>query len=381
MNNIPTLSQLYNQILSDLESQLNVTIPLFGKSFLRALAMVKAAQMYLHYLRLADIQKNVWIDTADPVANGGTLERFGFVKLGRYPYPATQGKYTVSVIGQAGATINAGTQFISNDNSKNPSKLFVIDTNYTCTGTSDTILLRALEAGDGSSLEITNTLTSIVPIANVDSIFTVVSETEQPQAAEDIEVYRRKGIESFRLLPQGGSHSDYRLWANEVSGVVQSYPYCASGLINQVNLYIEGDTTDGVPTPTDILNVTASIEQATATRPARKPVTDVVNYLAVIPLGIEIEIQSFSGITTEIENLIFDAVKAMLFEIRPFIAAIDIEANRNDRIDTNMIIQKILEVRPGSAFGAVTMQVESVSYASFQFDNGRIPNLVSISYV
>jgi uncharacterized phage protein gp47/JayE len=382
MNQIPTLQQIYSQVLAEMESQMNITIPLFGKSFLRALAMVQAAKLWHLYLRLSIVQKNVWIDTADSVANGGTLERIGFVKLGRYPNPAIQGKYICTVNAEDGAIIQGGTQFLSNDSALNPSKLFILDQTYTCNGYLDEIELRALEAGDGSALSIGDTLTSIIPIALVDSIVTVALESVQPEASEDLEDYRRKAIDSFRLLPQGGSPADYRLWSSEVSGVVQTYPYTASGVTNQVNLFIEADTVDGVPTPTDLLNVEENIELPTATRPARKPVTDIVNYLPVTPRVIDINISSFIPTpSVALQSLIYSAIQSKLSEIRPFVDSIDIVANRNDYFDINSIIATILEAQPGSVFGAVTMDVDTIPTSSITFTNGDIPQLGVITYV
>ena len=382
MANIPTISQLYASIIADLEQELNVTISLFGRSYLRAKAMVQAGRLYLAYLNLAKVQKNIFIDTADPVANGGTLERFGQVKLGRLPFPAVQGQYTVSVTGTAGAIIPAQSTFKSNDDSQNPSKLFTIDADYTLTGTSDVITLRALEAGDGSKLSIADQLTVTAPIALVDPIATVVSEVIEPQAAENIEDYRQKGIEAYRLEPQGGAPADYRLWANEVQGVIQSYPYATSGFTSQVNLFIEADNLNGVPTLSDLQAVEDNIELPTATRPSRKPVTVTVNYLPVTPKFIDINIASFTPApSVAIQDLIESAMISELSNVRPFVGAIDVLADKNDYFDINKIIQIILTANPGSVFGAVTMEIDSIPVSSFTFSNGDIPILNAITYV
>ena len=124
---IPTTQQLYQNILADLESNLGITIPLFGPIFLRSLAAVQAAKIKLLYLLLADVQKNIWVDLADPIAIGGTLERFGIVKLGRLPFAATAGEYEVEVTGDIGAVIPLNTTFKSNDNSLSPGFLFILD--------------------------------------------------------------------------------------------------------------------------------------------------------------------------------------------------------------------------------------------------------------
>src|SRR5690349_13978165 len=97
MISIPTTNQLYEDILADLEAEYGQSIPLFGKIFLRAFAGVQAAKLKLLYLSIANLQKNIFIDTADPEASGGTLERFGRIKLGRNPFPATAGQYEIQV--------------------------------------------------------------------------------------------------------------------------------------------------------------------------------------------------------------------------------------------------------------------------------------------
>lgn len=61
MIQIPKLSELFNDILADLESELTVTIPLVGKIFLRALAAVQAAKLKLMYLTIGQLQKKIYL--------------------------------------------------------------------------------------------------------------------------------------------------------------------------------------------------------------------------------------------------------------------------------------------------------------------------------
>jgi uncharacterized phage protein gp47/JayE len=386
MIRIPTLSELYNQIVADFESELGESIPLFGKSFLRATAAVQAAKLWINYKINAFVQKNSWVDTADPESMGGSLERFGRVKLNRNPYPATAGQYVVTVTGTIGAVIPARTIFKSNDNALNAGKLFILDNQYTLVAVSDSITLRALEIGIDSRLNIGNQLTSTTPILLVNSLAVVSSEAVEPFSSEDIEVYRRKIIESFQLEPQGGSSSDYRLWANEVQGVAQSYPFAVSGQVGQVNLFIEAtieDSTDGQGSASAGLldDVKDNIELPISGVPARKPVGNIVNYLSVTPLEVNIEIAGFQGLTTDIENLIEGALTEEIAKIRPFVSAIDIVSKRNDTLNTNKIITTILTTIPGSVFGTITLEVDSVATASKTFAGGEIPFLNSVTYV
>jgi uncharacterized phage protein gp47/JayE len=386
MIRIPTLSELYNQIVADFESELGESIPLFGKSFLRATAAVQAAKLWINYKINAFVQKNSWVDTADPESMGGSLERFGRVKLNRNPYPATAGQYVVTVTGTIGAVIPARTIFKSNDNALNAGKLFILDNQYTLVAVSDSITLRALEIGIDSRLNIGNQLTSTTPISLVNSLAVVSSEAVEPFSSEDIEVYRRKIIESFQLEPQGGSSSDYRLWANEVQGVAQSYPFAVSGQVGQVNLFIEAtieDSTDGQGSASAGLldDVKDNIELPISGVPARKPVGNIVNYLSITPLEVNIEIAGFQGLTTDIENLIEGALTEEIAKIRPFVSAIDIVSKRNDTLNTNKIITTILTTIPGSVFGTITLEVDSVATVSKTFAGGEIPFLNSVTYV
>jgi uncharacterized phage protein gp47/JayE len=383
MNNIPTLNQLYNQIIADFESSgaFDITIPVFGKNFLRGLAMVQAAKLKIYYLLIGKVQKNIFADTADSEANGGTLERFGRVKLNRNPFAAIAGVYDVEVTGLIGSTIQASTTFKSDDNSLNGGYLFVLDETFILTSTTDTISLRALTSGLESRLIVGDTLTSTQPISGVNSQVEVTAITTIPQSAETIEEYRRKTLEAYRLEPQGGSGADYRLWAFEVQGVKQAYPYATSGFNNEIDLFIEAIDGDGVPTNDLLDDVRDNIELPTSTRPARKPLGIFqINYLPIETWDIDIVINDFVDLTTEIEEEIEEAIIDVISQIRPFVSSVDILSERNDIISKNIIIQTILNTRSGSVFGAIDLSVNGNPVTSSQFLFGRIPLFNSLTF-
>lgn len=383
MRNIPTIQELYDGIIADIESEFAADIPEEGKNYLRAFAVVQAAKLKPFYLGLGLLQKNIFIDTADPVSAGGTLERFGVVRLGRYPFSATQGIYTVTVTGQDGSTIPAGTTFKSDDNTLNPGKLFRLDTAHTMAGTTDTIILRALEAGTGSALSVAETLTATQPIDDVDSTATVATVTSAPSAAEDIEVYRRAGIISYRLEPQGGADSDYILWASDAQGVARSYPYAKSGEPWVIELYVEAtiaDSTDGKGTPdAGLLSDVADVVELDpdTTLPLgdrrRRPMQIVMDIKAIVPLDVIVTVDGLADSTAEKQDLISDAIRELLAGIRPFIAGADAVADRNDKITINKIITAIQNTIPGQEFDSVTMTVDGNAETSYEFDNGEIP--------
>lgn len=390
MRNIPTLNELYTDIISDLESQYSATISLVGKVFLRALAMVQAGKLKLFYLAIGLLQKNIFVDTADSESIGGTLERFGRIKLGRNPYPARAGVYVLKVTGSIGAVIKASTTFKSDDSSLNPGFLFVIDNDYTLVATTDYITVRALTIGAESKLALLDTLTSTSPIALVNNPVTVYSITTEPLVAEDIEAYRLAIINSYRLEAQGGAATDYRLWSADAQGVRFVYPYAKSGAVCEVDLYIEAtvaDSTDGKGTPSAqlLLDVEAVVDRSPdtsldANERGRRPLQVIVHYLPVTIKTVDIVITGFTGITNDQKTLLLNAITDSINLIRPFIDAADDLVNRNDTIDNNKIIGVITTQIPGAIFSSVTISVNGVVVSIYNFTLGNIPYLNSITY-
>lgn len=389
MITIPTLNQLYTGILSDLETQYSSSISLFGKVFLRALAGTQAAKLKLIYLAIGNLQKNIFVDTADSVEIGGTLERFGVIKLGRLPYKATAGIYTITVTGTIGGAIPASTTFKSDDTSLNPGYLFVLDNAYTLVATTDTITLRALTAGEESKLNVGDTLTATGPIALVNSSVEVATISTSPLAAETIEAYRTAIINSYRLEAQGGAATDYRIWSADAQGVQKVYPYAKSGAVCEVDLYVEAttaDSTDGKGTPTAqlLLDVEAVVNFNPNTsldlnERGRRPLDVIVNYLPVTPRSVNLTIAS-NSFTTAQKATLLTALTDAINEIRPFVDSADDLDYKNNILDSNKVIGVIINAIPGASFGAITIEVAGTVYPTYTFALGNIPYLNSITY-
>lgn len=391
MRIIPTIEELTTSVRTDVESQFGISIPTFGKNFLRIFCIVHAAKLKLYYLAIGLVQKNIWPDTADSETIGGTLERFGRVKLGRSPFPARAGQYELIVTGSIGAIIKASTTFKSDDDSLSPGYLFVLDEEYELTATTDTIIVRALTAGTESQLNALDTLTATAPIALVDKTATVYAEIVEPLAAETIEAYRTAVLNAFRLEAQGGAATDYRIWSADAQGVQRVYPYARSGFPCEINLFVEAtiiDSIDGKGTPSAALleEVEEVVEFSPDTSLAlnergRRPLQVIVNFEPVTIIQVDITITSFVGLDAATEALLLAAITDMISNIRPFVPAADIVADRNDILDNNKVIGAIIGQKPGAIFAGVDIQFDSVSMLSFMFVQGNIPYLNSITYV
>jgi len=387
MAQIPTTLELFNDIKQNLETELGFNIPVFGKIFLNALAGVQAAKLKLYWLAIAQVQKNIWVDTADPVAIGGTLERFGLIKIGRAPFPPTQGQYTVEVNGDVSAVIPSQSVFKSDDSSSNPGKLFILDTEFTILTQPDTIVLRALEAGAVSRLTVADTLTATSPLLNVTDQVSVTVEDVIPLSGEDIEAYRDLVVRAFQLESQGGAATDYRAWAADAQGVRFVFPFVKSGECSEINLFIEAnqvDSTDGKGTPT--VAIKDEVEEVVefdpdTTRPTtergRRPLQATVFFLDITPKDVIIIFVGSTNIDTALQTTIKNALVQEIDNIRPFIEAADIESNKNDVLDINTVISIAQELlSSGQSFDSVTMTVDAVPITtSILFENGDIPFL------
>ncbi len=392
MITIPTIKELYDSIINDLETSFGNNIPLFGKNFLRAMAGVQAAKLKIYYLAIGNLQKNIFVDTADPESVGGTLERFGRVKLNRNPFPATSGQYTIEVTGTIGSFIPALTVWKSDDDATNPGKLFILDTNFELESSPDTLTVRALETGVASKLFIGETLTVTGPIAGVNESAEVASETIEPRSAESIEEYRQKTVESYRTEPQGGAPSDYRIWAADAQGVKTVYPYATPGQTAEVDLYVEAfpdDSTDGKGTPSLALldDVEAVVEvdpdkTKSINERGRRPMgVFQVNYIAVSVLDVEIQITGLVNSTAAKQAFILSSLTQLINSIRPFIAGIDVLSTRNDSLNQNNVIAAILSAVPGVQFDSVEITIDGNVETSYEFTDGEIPYLDSLTYV
>ena len=174
MKPIPTLQEISLNVANDLKNKLNLQSSDL-KTVLDAFSAVLSAQIKLLYLYQADIQKNLFPDTADLAEDGGELNRFGNIYLNRQPLPATNGLYYARVTGFPGATVRAGLTFKSTDLSANPGFMFITDSEYNLIGNgTDIILVRSLETGLESELQVEDQLMLTEPVIGIEGFVSIL---------------------------------------------------------------------------------------------------------------------------------------------------------------------------------------------------------------
>ncbi len=368
MQEIPTINEIYLKIIQDFENRLGVTLQSWGRFFIKAYAMVMAGWLYMLYVKNYYVYRNMLPDTADSTINGGTLERWGLIKLGRTPFKATEGKYIIEGIGDNGSTIPIDRTFTANGSGQT----YMISAPFTFTPGNDSFEIISFEGGEIVRLAVGGKLTLTSPVLNVERSFTVVSEVQQPQDAEPLEDYRKKVIEAFRYIARGGAALDYKFWASQVAGVKNTYPYTGTPL-PQVNLFIESQSGNGTASPSLINDVKNYVEG-----PGRRPIGIQVNYLSVFILDVQIDIVGGASITTSQQNTIIDNVNSYLESKRPFVQSVQLP--QNDTISINEIIGVIQNSNPSVVLGNVTVSLSGINYVTYKLQKGEIPKLNVINF-
>lgn len=379
MTTIPTIAQLEANILAKLRSEYRVVLNPLGDAFLVGLAVVLSGILWLFYQALAGVQKNVWYTTADSEKSGGTLEEFGRSILDRDPFQAGAGEYTASVTGSVGATIDAVTTFLSDDASDHPGMMFQITGAYTLAG-SDVINIVALKGGTASRLSAGDTLTATAPIANVNSVITILSEVTAPTDAETIEEYRAKIDTKVKTEPGSWNAADYRKVGLGIPGVGQTYAYATVGATAEVDVYLQGTTPIAYPGP----SVAGSVITAYgAALDLVRPLTVFNANIAACTIrnvDVTITMGAFTAFTSAQRAAINTALATFVNSVRPFIAACDAVADRNDSVAIYNLSRTISEAVPGYGFSAVTFTVAGSAETAWTADRGEIPYLNLVTY-
>ena len=390
MKPIPTIKEINTNISNDLRSKLNLAIDYLKKT-LDAFALVLSAQFHLVYLYLSDIQDNMFPDKATTADQGGTLERQGMIYMNRNPFPDSVGSFKVSVSGVAGSVLRVNLTFKSNEDALNAGRVYILDAEYTLTGTADEIEIRSIGAGVDYNLNVGDNLTITEPVIGVDKTVTVTEVLVQPKAGETTELYRQAILNAIQLEPQGGSRADYRQWCTDAQGVRLVYPYVPDVNTGEVFVYVEAtlaDSNDGKGTPTqsilddveDVIEMDPDITKPINER-GRRPAQSFPSILPIVLVHVDVAIAGLSDDSQSVRDAIKSSITDFLYDVRPFISGADLRRNKNDILYSGKVQSVVTDtLTNGNFFNLLTLYVGGNAITSYEFTLGNIPYLRDLTY-
>lgn len=391
----PTVSEINSNLIAQLQSQLNQTIPLLPRSFLRVLSKAVAGVFVLSYKYGGFIALQQFVSTAtiEPVTFNGVTVR-PLVEWGRLsgtgdPVEAEQTELTATVAVTATGTLSGFTQLTATTGVVYLTTADTLVDADAVTAGSVSITVRASsdpQGGNGAgiigNLPLGSVLSFVSPPSFAADSATVSGSTVTGANTEPTEVYRRRVLRRFQRRPQGGALVDYQIWSEEVAGVINAYPY--TGDPGEVDVYVEVDNQpNGIPTADQLTAVENSINMDSSGRATRRPANALADALAITRTAFNV---SISGLSVDNQALvrgqIEDAVTEYFTEREPFITGVSLPP-RADRI-TNTAVSAIVEslaTASNGSFTSVTITRNSTTVTAYTLSMGEKAALGMLSYV
>lgn len=354
----PTVAEINDLLISQLEANLNQTIPLLPRSFNRVLvkALSGLLSLALKYGGFIFLQIFVSKATNDEVNIGGKLFR-PLTEWGRLIgvgdiVPAEQAEYIIDipVVNQTGS-LPSGTGFINSATGVTYLTIGSVALNSPIVQA--TIRASADQsggdgAGDIGNMDIGTIVSAVNPLANIARDSTVSFEVVRGADGETVEQYRQRIVDRWQKRPEGGAPADYESWGEEVVGIINTYPY--TGVPGEVNVYSEATpessgSPDGIPTAAQLQAVQDSIQFNVDGLADRRPINALVNSLAITRLSFDVFVQGISvpGDLGQVQQDIIASIDTFFFNREPFIAGLTI-GNRKDLITRSALIGLVEDI-------------------------------------
>lgn len=388
----PTTQTISDNILSQLEAQLNQTLPLLPRSFSRVLAKAIAGVFVILYKYAGFMFLQMFIKYAsdqETEVNGRTV--VPLVEWGRMlgvgdPTEATNAELLidVTVTNQVGSLPN-NSQLTNTTNGVTYITLGAVNLNAATVQ----VTVRAVsdQSGGGGAgiignLEAGSTLTFANPLPNIERDATVDSQTVTAAEAELTETYRQRVLDQFQRRPQGGAATDYAQWGESVAGIVNIYPY--RGSPGQVNVYAEAvDQVNGIPTQAQLDAVLAAIELDDDGLASNRPVSAYTNVLPITRTIFTVDVIGVSDVDnlTQVETDITTGLNQFFLDREPFVRGVTVPP-RLDRITQSAIAGVVEDIvtAAGGYFNRVVLRQNSLPLEFYQLGEGEKAGASSIDF-
>lgn len=388
---IPSVRELTDQNLANLEGALGQTAPIAPTSFLRVMAAVLAMAL----IGLYKFAGERIIQVSTLTATGDDLDLRG-ANVGVYRNAAVAAVLTATIHGP-GLTIPV-TQTYKSDST---GLEYAQTASFFVNGIA-TFSVRALTPGAASNLAVDETLTMSPHIEGVSSDTVadraVVTGVTTLGADRELDAdYRVRILAAERGVSGGGNAYDYQAWATAVSGVKRAFPYSgrpygsgAASAPRHRTVYVEAEGVDPTPTAPLLASVREAITIDPVTSRARQPLGATDETLFVEPIVLTeffITIRDLvadPAVNAQAVAAISDALDGYFSGVTPFIEGIDAEVDRADLITDLTVsasVQAVLSEYGGTASSVAFGLTPGASLSGYRLPPGRLATLGGVNYV
>nr|DAW73068.1 MAG TPA: Baseplate J like protein [Caudoviricetes sp.] len=393
-----TIEEVQQLLIRSFEHKFNTQLRILPKSFIKILCKVFAGVFIVVYKLVGWYFLQMFPETADwkEVTILGVRLR-PLVKLGVLfgvgePLAGVQwrGIITIDVLTQ-GSVLYSGTQLKSNVTGK----LYIVEETKTLLQQKETVSVVCTEIGTAGNLEQNDTLNFVNPYGFIKTE-AVVSDVARVGLDNELESsYRNRVINRFRLQPQGGALADYRIWASEVPGVLNVYPYNDKEQPGGVLLYVSGISdvyADRIPDKGLLKKVGEACTYDPETgRATRKPLTAMLDpkndgsYSNVKPVSVavfDVVITGVSGIApADFAQVVKPSLQNYFLDRDLYIRGLSDDNNRTNVISKNHVITVVnqIAVSVKAIFETAEIRKDGKVAPLYTLDNGELARLGALA--
>lgn len=318
----PTLSELRNQVLADINATLDGANALLRKAVLRVLGVAQAGLAHLHFGYIDWISKQAvpWTATDEYLAGWGAMKNV-------FRKDAVAAVLRAQFAGNPGIVISAGVEV------KRPDGIaYAVDaTQEIGSDGKAVVVLRAAVAGADGNCPSGTPVTLSSTITGVQSTGTILAAVSTGVDMESQDAYSERVIAAYQETPHGGKEGDYVGWALAVAGVSRAwcspngmgagtvvvrfmmdtsqtqhggFPQGSNG-VSQHDMGPDGLPRAAVATGDQLMLADALIGQ--------QPVTALVFACAPVNNSLQFKLSGLSGASSATRNAIVAALADVLF--------------------------------------------------------------------
>lgn len=393
-----TIEEVQQLLIRSFEHEFNTQLRILPKSFIKILCKVFAGVFIVVYKLVGWYFLQMFPETADweEVTILGVRLR-PLVKLGVLfgvgePLAGVQwrGIITIDVLTQ-GSVLYSGTQLKSSVTGK----LYIVEETKALLQTKENVSVVCTEIGTAGNLEQNDTLNFVNPYGFIKTEAVVSDVARVGLDNERESSYRNRVVNRFRLQPQGGALADYRIWASEVPGVLNVYPYNDKEQPGGVLLYVSGISdvyVDRVPDKGLLKKVGEACTYDPQTgRATRKPLTAMLDpkndgsYSNVKPITVaafDVAITGVSGIVpADFAQVVKPALQNYFLDRDLYIRGLSDDNNRTNVISKNHVITVInqIAISVKAIFETAEIRKDGKVAPLYTLDNGELARLGALA--